>query len=51
MIALIYDPDHSDIQDLARIQYFVADGNGTGKPGVWFPPNNATVRRDGAREL
>jgi len=23
-----------------RIQYFVTDGNGTGRPGVWFPPAN-----------
>jgi hypothetical protein len=36
----IYHPAHSDIQDLARIQYFVTDGNGTGQPGVWFPPGN-----------
>ena len=36
----IYHPMHSDIQDLARIQYFVTDGNGTGQPGVWFPPGN-----------
>jgi hypothetical protein len=36
----IYDPTHSDIQDLARIQYFVTDGNGTGQPGVWWPPHN-----------
>jgi hypothetical protein len=36
----VYHPTHSDIQDLARIQYFVTDGNGTGQPGVWFPPGN-----------
>jgi len=36
----IYHAQHSDIQDLARIEYFVADGNGTGQPGVWFPPAN-----------
>ena len=36
----IYHPTHSDIQDLARIQYFVTDGNGTGQPGVWWRPGN-----------
>jgi hypothetical protein len=36
----VYHPDHSDIRDLARIQYFVTDGNGTGQPGFWFPPRN-----------
>jgi hypothetical protein len=36
----VYHPTHSDIQDLARIQYFVADGNGTSQPGFWFPPSN-----------
>jgi hypothetical protein len=36
----VYDPMFSDLQDLTRIEYFVTDGNGTGKPGVWFPPNN-----------
>jgi hypothetical protein len=37
----VYQPDYSDIRDLARIQYFVTDGNGTGRPGVWFPPVNS----------
>jgi hypothetical protein len=36
---LVYDPG-SDIEDLSRIQYFVTDGNGTGQPGVWWPPHN-----------
>jgi hypothetical protein len=36
----VYDPSHSDIQDLARIEYFVTDSNGTGQPGVWWPPSN-----------
>lgn len=36
----VYHPDHSDIRDLARIEYFVTDGNGTGQPGRWFPPRN-----------
>jgi hypothetical protein len=35
----VYDPIHSDIQDLARIEYFVTDSNGTGEPGVWAQPN------------
>ena len=29
----VYDPIFSDIQDLARIEYFVTDSNGTGQPG------------------
>ena len=36
----VYDPRFSDIQDLARIEYFVTDSNGTGQPGVWWPPSN-----------
>ena len=36
----VYHPDYSDIGDLARIEYFVTDGNGTGQPGIWFPPVN-----------
>jgi hypothetical protein len=36
----VYDPMFSDLQDLDRIDYFVTDGNGTGKPGVWFRPSN-----------
>jgi hypothetical protein len=36
----VYHPWHSDIQDLARIEYFVTDSNGTGKPGVWVGPTN-----------
>jgi hypothetical protein len=35
----VYDPIHSDVQDLARIEYFVTDSNGTGQPGVWARPN------------
>jgi hypothetical protein len=37
----VYDPTFSDIQDLARIEYFVTDGNGTGQPGAWARPRNA----------
>jgi hypothetical protein len=37
---LVYHPAHSDIQDLSRIEYFVADSNGSGEPGVWVPPAN-----------
>jgi hypothetical protein len=37
----VYDPKYSDIRDLARIEYFVTDGNGTGQPGVWLPPQNS----------
>jgi len=40
---LVYDPG-SDIEDLSRIQYFVTDGNGTGQPGVWWPPHNPRYR-------
>ena len=36
----VYHPMHSDIQDLARIEYFVTDSNGTGEPGVWVRPAN-----------
>jgi hypothetical protein len=36
----VYHPDYSDIRDLRRIEYFVADGNGAGQPGVWFAPRN-----------
>jgi hypothetical protein len=36
----VYDPMFSDLQDLDRIEYFVTDSNGTGEPGVWFPPAN-----------
>ena len=36
----VYDPMFSDVQDLARIEYFVTDGNGTGTPGIWFRPSN-----------
>jgi len=36
----VYDPQFSDLQDLDRIEYFVAGGNGTGEPGVWFRPSN-----------
>jgi hypothetical protein len=36
----VYHPRHSDIQDLARIEYFVTDSNGTGQPGVWVRPAN-----------
>ena len=36
----VYHPQHSDIQDLARIEYFVTDSNGTGQPGVWVGPAN-----------
>ena len=35
----VYDPG-CDIQDLARIDYFVTDSNGTGQPGVWDWPDN-----------
>jgi hypothetical protein len=34
----VYDPLMSDVQDLDRIEYFVANGNGTGEPGVWLRP-------------
>ena len=43
----VYDPIHSEVQDLARIEYFVTDSNGTGEPGVWAHPNphyNAMVQ-------
>ena len=36
----VLDPNASDIDDLRRIDYFVADGNGTGKPGSWSEPAN-----------
>ena len=36
----VYDPMFSDLQDLDRIEYFVTDSNGTGKPGVWVRPSN-----------
>jgi hypothetical protein len=36
----VYHPAHSDIEDLARIEYFVTDSNGTGEPGVWARPAN-----------
>jgi hypothetical protein len=36
----VYDPQFSDIQDLARIEFFVTDGNGTGQAGVWWWPRN-----------
>jgi hypothetical protein len=36
----VYESEYSDLQDLDRIEYFVTDGNGTGEPGVWFPPLN-----------
>jgi hypothetical protein len=28
----VYDPVFSDVQNLARIEYFVTDGNGVGQP-------------------
>jgi hypothetical protein len=34
----VYDPSFSAIQDLARIEYFVTDSNGSGQPGVWARP-------------
>jgi|GEM_PF-1897043 len=36
----VLDPNASDIEDLRRIDYFVADGNGTGTPGTWSEPAN-----------
>jgi hypothetical protein len=36
----VYDSAFSDIQDLARIEYFVSDSNGTGQPGVWWWPKH-----------
>jgi hypothetical protein len=36
----VYDPRFSDLQDLDRIEYFVTDSNGTGKPGSWLRPYN-----------
>ena len=36
----VLDPNTSDIDDLRRIDYFVADGNGTGTPGTWSEPAN-----------
>jgi hypothetical protein len=36
----VYDPSFSDIEDLARIEYFVTDSNGTGQVGAWWWPNN-----------
>jgi len=36
----VYDPSFSNIQNLDRIEYFVTNGNGAGKPGVWFRPSN-----------
>jgi hypothetical protein len=36
----VYDALYSNIQDLARIEYFVTTGNDTGQPGVWVPPGN-----------
>jgi hypothetical protein len=36
----VYDPRFSNLQDLDRIEYFVTDSNGTGKPGVWYRPSN-----------
>jgi hypothetical protein len=36
----VYHPKYSDIRDLARIEYFVTDGNGTSQPGVWYLPGN-----------
>jgi hypothetical protein len=36
----VYDPTHSDIENLSRIDYFVTDSNGTGQPGVWRRPPN-----------
>jgi hypothetical protein len=36
----VYDPSMSNLQDLDRIEYFVTDSNGSGKPGVWFRPRN-----------
>jgi len=37
----VYDPRFSNLQELDRIEYFVSDSNGTGKPGVWLRPSNA----------
>jgi hypothetical protein len=36
----VYDPVFSNVRDLDRIEYFVTDSNGTGRPGVWFRPSN-----------
>jgi hypothetical protein len=36
----VYDPSFSDIEDLARIEYFVTDSNGTGQVGAKWWPNN-----------
>lgn len=37
---IVLDPNFSDIDDLGRIDYFVAEANGTGAPGVWREPSN-----------
>ena len=36
----VLHPNASDIDDLRRIDYFVADGNGTGTPRTWIEPAN-----------
>jgi hypothetical protein len=36
----VYDALWSNIQNLARIEYFVTTSNSTGQPGVWVPPGN-----------
>lgn len=36
----LFDPNFSDIDDVERVDFFVADGNGTGMPGKWRAPDN-----------
>lgn len=36
----VLDTTFSEIDDLGRIEFFVADGNGTGMPGKWREPEN-----------
>lgn len=41
----VIDPHLSDASDLTGIEFFVADGNGTGAPGVWRKPANLRYQK------
>jgi hypothetical protein len=41
----VFDPNFSELDDVHRIDFFVADGNGTGTPGKWMEPDNVRYRQ------
>ena len=41
----VINPSFSDIDDVTRIDFFVAGSNGTGSPGKWAEPDRPRYRQ------